>query len=276
MRVPSPALEPTLFAYSVREGGALRTSPELALKRVLAAGLPRVYELGPCLRARESGPWHASEFLMLEWYRAGATLPDLMYEVQDLVGTVAQALAQPAPAAWSRHPVRELFLQMCGLDLRSCSASDLSSRDPEDWDTAFFRRYLEEIEPRLTHPCFVEGWPASQAALATVRTDRDYARCERFEAYLGGIEIANAFQELGDARELRQRWIEANQERRAAGEPPHPIDELALDAIDRLPRCAGIALGVERLVAVLCGWRGIGPAQVPTTISDAQPTASAR
>lgn len=267
VRVPSPALEPTLHAYAVHGGGALRTSPELALKRAVASGLPRVYEIGPCLRARESGPWHAPEFLMLEWYRVGASLADLMAEVEALVAVAARALDRPAPGPWRRLRVREIYQRTCGIDLATCTAAELSPRDPDSWDDAFFRRFVEEIEPTLTGPVFVERWPADHAALATVRTDGPWPYCERFEAYLDGIELANAFQELGDATELRQRWERANAQRAATGESPHPLDPLALSAIDRLPRCAGIALGIDRLVACLCGWTRLDPGRLDSPLS---------
>jgi lysyl-tRNA synthetase class 2 len=144
-----------------------------------------------------------------------------------------------------------------GIDPAVAGAAELSPRDPDDWDTAFFRRWIERVEPHLTAPTFVTEWPASQAALATVRTDGPWPVAERFEAFLGGVELANAFQELGDARELRRRWRASSAARVAHGEPPHPIDEAFLAAVDRLPRAAGIALGVERLVAALLGWDGI-------------------
>lgn len=259
--VPSAAMEPTLFAFPAA-GGALRTSPEMALKRVLAGGLPRIYELGPVFRAREAGPWHRDEFLMLEWYRAGATLPDLMSEVTGLCDAAADALGVPRPGPWRRRTVRDLFSESTGIDLAHAGAAELSARDAHDWDTAFFRRWIEDVEPGLTNPTFVEAWPASQAALATVRTDGPWPFAERFEAFLGGVELANAFQELGDAAALRERWVRANQARTAAGEVPHPIDEHFLAAVAQLPRAAGIALGVDRLVAALLGWDGIAPGWV--------------
>ena len=254
--VTSGALEATLDAFEVPGLGQLRTSPEMALKRVLAAGLPRIYELGPCYRDNESGPWHRSEFWMLEWYRAGASLPDLMREVQALVDVAAEAVGAEPVGPWRRASVRALFLESTGLDLARVTTRELSDRDP-DWDTAFFRRWIEDVEPRLTGPTFVEAWPASQAAMASVRRDGALPIAERFEVFLGGSELANAFQECVDADALRVRWEAENRERVSRGQPPHPLDEAFLDAVDRMPRTAGIALGVDRLLAVLCGWEGI-------------------
>ncbi len=256
VRVPSPAMEEQLFALEA-EGAFLRTSPELALKRVVASGLPRVYELGPCFRGRESGGWHGTEFLMLEWYRVGAQLPDLMDEVESLVAAVAAGLEVPAPAAWRRETVRGAFLATTGLDLATADARTLSPRDADNWDDAFFRRWVEEVEPRLTGAVFVSDWPASQAALAKARTDGDWPVAQRFEAFLGGVELANAFLELIDAGEQARRWRAAQANREAAGEVPYPLDDAFLQAVGHLPTTSGIALGFDRLVAVLCGWGDI-------------------
>lgn len=255
--VPSPALEEHLHAVRA-EGGFLRTSPEFALKRVLAHGLGRIYEIGPCFRAREHGSWHRQEFTMCEWYRAGASLPDLMDEVEQLVSASAQALGVAEPGPWRRTTVRALFLEHTGLDLAMATASDLSPVD-EGWDDAFMRRWVSDVEPRLTGALFVSDWPASQAALARVHTDGDWPVAARFEAFLHGVELANAFLELTDPVEQRRRFLAANQARLAAGESEHPIDEALIAAVGRIPRTAGIALGVDRLVAALMGWPGIGP-----------------
>lgn len=258
--VPSPAMEEHLYPVAA-DGGWLRTSPEFALKRVVAAGLPRIYEVGPCFRDRESGPWHGREFLMVEWYRAGAHITDLMDEVEAVVAAAAAALERPAPP-WRRTTVRQLFAR-AGVDLTTASAAQLSPRDPDDWDAAFFRRWLDDVEPNLSPGgLFVRDWPASQAALAEVRTDGDWPVAERFEAYLDGIELANAFQELVDSREQRRRFHRANAARSAAGEPPHPVDEALIEAVGRMPRTAGIALGVDRLVAAVAGWEGIDRGRV--------------
>lgn len=248
--VPSPAMERHLFALRA-ERGFLRTSPEFALKRVLASGLHRIYEIGPCWRAREQGQWHGTEFTMLEWYRAGASLTDLMDEVEGVVACAAIAIGVPAPH-WERRTIPELFKTVAGVDLRYASREDLSDRDPT-WDDAFTRRWVDQIEPTLHGAQFISEWPASQAALAQVRAAR-WPVAERFEAFLDGVELANAFLELLDAGEQRRRFACENTARIAEGEEPHPVDEGLITAVGRMPTAAGIALGIDRLVAALCGW----------------------
>lgn len=265
LEVPTPALvrsaglEPHLHPLQVADG-FLRTSPEFALKRVVASGMPRVYEIGPCWRDRELGTWHGREFTMLEWYRVGASLPDLMAEVGELVAVAAHALKRHDPGPFSRITVRELFARD-GVDLARASAEDLSPSDT-GWDDAFFRRWVDRIEPSLTGALVVEAWPASQAALARVRDDGDWPVAERFEVYLHGIELANAFLELTDASEQRARFAEANALRIAMGERPNPVDEAFVEAVGRLPPTAGIAMGVDRLVAALTGADGIAGGRV--------------
>lgn len=259
--VPSPAMEPTLFGVPAGDGW-LRTSPEFALKRALAAGLGRVYEIGPCFRDREHGPWHRREFTMLEWYRAGAHLSDLMDEVEDLLATIADAIGRPRPTGWRRTTVRALFTEATGVDPWPLSAAALSPRDADSWDAGFFRRWLDEVEPRMTQPLFVSDWPASQAALARV-VERPWGRvAERFEVYLNGIELGNAFYELTDAEELRRRFVASAAARAADGEAPHAVDEALITAVGRMPPTAGIAMGFDRVVAVLAGWDGVAPGRV--------------
>lgn len=260
--VASPAMEEHLHAVPAG-GGFLRTSPEFALKRALGAGLGRVYEIGPCLREREVGDWHRREFTMCEWYRVGATLPDLMDEVELVVAAAARAVGA-APPAWRRTTVRALVLEHTGIDLATASASDLSPAHDEGWDDAFVRRWVADVEPRLDGALFVGDWPASLAALARIRDDGDggWPVALRFEAYLDGIELANAFDELRDPAEQRRRFVAANAARIAAGEAPHPIDEALIDAVGRMPPTCGIAVGVDRLVAALCGWSGIARGRV--------------
>lgn len=259
--VPSPAMEEHLHAVAAADGW-LRTSPEFALKRAVAAGLHRIYEIGPCFRDREWGSWHGREFLMLEWYRAGADLPDLMDEVVGLVDAAADALAVPRPGPWRRVTVRELFLEITGVDLATAGVVELGGDRDDGWDDAFFRRWVNDVEPRLTAPLLIEDWPASQAALARVRRDDEWPVACRFEVFLGGVELANAFLELTDPGEQRRRFTSSNAARMAAGEAPHPVDERLIEAVGRMPRTSGIAMGLDRLVAALSGWDGIGRGRI--------------
>jgi lysyl-tRNA synthetase class 2 len=265
LEVPTPVLvrsagmEEHLHPVPAADG-FLRTSPEFALKRVVASGLPRVYEIGPCLRGREHGRWHGREFTMLEWYRVGAGLADLMEEVGALVGVAAGALGVPDPGPFERVTIRSLF-EADGVDLTRATPREIA--DEDGWDDAFFRRWVERIEPRLTGACIVEDWPASQAALAQVRDDGDWPVAERFEVFLNGVELANAFLELTDAAEQLHRFHASNALRARAGEAPNPVDTAFVEAVGRMPPTAGIALGIDRLVAALCGWDGIGDGRVP-------------
>jgi lysyl-tRNA synthetase class 2 len=235
--VPSPALEEHLEAVKVGDR-FLHTSPEFAMKRVLAAGLPRIYQIGPCFREEEAGVHHAREFTMLEWYRAGAGTAELMDEVEALIGTAAEALGQ-APPLFTRRAIDSLIKD---------------EGDPDAW----FHTWVDRVEPTLTAPTIVHGYPPWQAALARIRD----GRADRFEVYLGGIELGNAFAELLDAQELRDRWQASSAARAKAGRPPHPVDEAFLDAVARMPRCAGIAIGIDRLIMALTGAAHIADVQV--------------
>ncbi|NCG17957.1 MAG: EF-P lysine aminoacylase GenX [Rhodobacterales bacterium] len=261
--VPSPAMEEHLYALAADDGW-LRTSPEFSLKCVMAAGLGRIYEIGPCWRAREQGPWHGTEFLMLEWYRAGAELVNLMDEVKSLVQVAFEAVGRPAPTPWRRTTVRDLFIEHTGIDLRTASAVDLSSQD-DDWDEAFFRRWITEVEPKLQGSTIVEDWPASQAALAQIRDDQPWPVAKRFEVYIDGIELANAFFELIDTQAQSQLFDAANKARLLMGETPHPVDYELIAAVGKMPRTSGIAMGLDRLVAAACGWPSIDPGRVRRT-----------
>lgn len=262
-RVSQPGVESTLYAVP-SAGRWLRTSPELALKRVVASGLPRIYEIGPCFREEESSPWHRQEFLLLEWYRVGATLPNLMDEVEALVRAAAIAVGVSPPERWRRISVRALFREQLGVDPWTDPPEVLSPQDPDDPQSGFFRRWVADIEPTLTQPTFVTAWPPAQAAAAQVRQRPDGAYAERFEAYLEGVELANAFAELTHEPTQRRRLLRTAKEQAADDRPVWPVDEAFLDAVGRLPPTSGIALGVDRLVAVLMGWPGIGPGRVET------------
>lgn len=234
--VPTAAIEEHLEA--VPAGGAwLHTSPELAMKRVVAAGLPRIYQIAPCFREEELGCHHRREFTLLEWYRVGAGTEELIDEVQELVGVAAGAIGEPPPP----------------FTIRS-AAKLLTEPDPLRW----FHQWVDRIEPTLNGAVIVRDYPAWQAALARIRGEV----ADRFELYLGGLELANAFAEETDGAEIRERQAAANAARIRAGRAPHPVDEAFLAALDRMPRCAGIALGIDRLVMALTGAPDIGLVQV--------------
>ena len=196
---------------------------------------------------------------MLEWYRAGAALPDLMREVESLVNTAYEAVGRVAPA-FRRTTVRDLFAQH-DIDLTRATPSDLCATET-DWDTAFFHFWVSHIEPSFDGALFVEDWPASQCALATVRDDGDWPTTQRFEAYVDGIELANAFYELVDTTEQRRRFMRSNEQLLAAGESANPIDEPFIEAVGNMPPTSGIALGVDRLVALAIGLDGIACARL--------------
>lgn len=228
--VRSPALEEHLEALRVGDLW-LHTSPEFALKRVLALGLPRIFSITPCYRAEEWGPLHSTEFTMLEWYRTGTDYRGIMQDCEGLLRAAARTIDLELPEF--RHVTVE---EACGGPL------------PDD-PTEAMRFWVNEVEQTLQQPTFVRDYPADQAAFATVRG----TIAERFELYWKGTELGNAFTELLDPDELVQRWQANNRARQAAGRPPYPIDERVVAAVATHPRCGGMALGVDRLVMLLTG-----------------------
>lgn len=273
-RVVCPGLEPHLFPLSAGEDRWLITSPELHLKRALAAGAERVFELARVWRGEENGPWHLTEFTMLEWYRAFSGLESLIEDLKELFPRLARAagiapesvlgcdLTQP----FERLTVRGAVARWTGLDLaglreRSALAQALTTLGIEhstedDWDDLFFRLFLERVEPHLGsgRVTILSEYPASQAALANVRPDPEWPVALRFEVYAGGIELANAFDELTDSVEQRRRH-EADREFRRDHRRELPgLDEAFLSALGAgHPPAAGIALGIDRAVALLLG-----------------------
>jgi elongation factor P--(R)-beta-lysine ligase len=242
--VKSPALEEHL--HPVRAGnGYLHTSPEFAMKRVLAMGLPRIFSITPCFRDEEVGCHHGQEFTMLEWYRAGAGYREVMEEclglLQDVAATVGVDIGETQTLTWAQAYVRYT-----------------GSEAPAD-EIEAMRVWVNDIEPKLQAPTFIIDYPANQAAFATVRGDI----AERFELYWRGVELANAFTELLDPVELRERWSASGVARAEAGREPHPIDERVISAVSRHPRAGGIALGVDRLVMLLSGARSIHEVRLP-------------
>jgi len=236
----------------------LRTSPEFPLKRLLAAGVGDCYELGRVFRNGEAGGRHNPEFTMLEWYRVGWDHRQLMAETIDLVEA---ALAQQGRrAAVLVESYRQLFLDELGLDPVTASIDELRlplaayDIDPEgltrdDWLDLLITHKLQPNFPR-ERITVIHDYPASQCALARIRPGEP-PMAERFELYLGPYELANGYHELNDAKEQRARFENDNARRRARGLREVPIDERLLDVLGAMPDCAGVALGVERLLMCL-------------------------
>ena len=253
VRIPAPANEPHIRPPA--SGRAfLRASPELQMKRLLAAGLGRLYQIGPCFREGERGDRHAPEFTMLEWYRAPGGWEDVLRDAERLVLSAAAALhgagsarvpfrggSLDLAAPWERVPVREAYRRWAGWD------------PVEAWDADRFDLDMAlKVEPALPRDRAVVlfGYPAQAASLARLSPD-DLRVAERWELYLGGMEIANAFGELADPAEQRRRFEAARDEKIVCGEPPMPLDEDFLADLARMPPAGGAALGVDRLAMVL-------------------------
>ncbi|MBB4264408.1 EF-P lysine aminoacylase EpmA [Roseospira visakhapatnamensis] len=292
----SPGLEPHLRAFRTAwtppDGRRaqplyLHTSPEFTMKKLLAAGLPAVFQMARVFRDGERSAAHHPEFTMLEWYRAGTDYADLMTETEALVAACQDAAggdplrwnggAADARLPWRLVSVAEAMAEHAGVDLMACLPPE-PARDPDPaplaaearrlgltvgaadrFDDVFFRIFLEHVEPRLGFgvPTILYDYPLCMAALSR-RKAADPRLAERFEVYVCGLELANAFSELIDPVEQRARFeADLALKERLYGER-YPIDEDFLDALAHgLPECAGIALGIDRLVMLCAGARRI-------------------
>lgn len=259
--------EPNIESFNTRfsghiDAGArerwLRTSPEYPLKRLLAAGVGDCYELGRVFRNGEAGGRHNPEFTMLEWYRVGWDHRRLMQETIDLVEAALAMVGRRAEVVVTSY--RQLFLDELGIDPAHAPVDDLrallagSGIAPEglghdDWLDLLITHRLQPAFPR-DRITVIHDYPASQCALARIRPGEP-PLAERFELYLGRYELANGYHELNDAAEQRARFERDNTVRRARGLREVPLDERLLGVLDAMPGCAGVALGVERLLMCL-------------------------
>lgn len=255
------------FALDTDDGGRwLQTSPENHMKRLLAAGSGPIYRMGPVFRAGECGRWHGPEFTLLEWYRPGFTDVDL---IEDVAGLVA---ALGGPATWTSSPYPDLIRQHTGLDMHDCSDAELAGwcdsaglQDARRMGRDSLLDYIMGvcIGPQLGREQleFVTHFPASQAALARL-DPQDDRLARRFELYWQGVELANGFYELTDAEEQRRRFVAESAMRGRESLPVIPVDEDLLAALAHgLPEVSGVALGLDRLYALLLNCPGIAPVQ---------------
>ncbi len=274
--VPVPGEEVHLAAFATERQGPdgarhplwLHTSPEFAMKRLLVGGAGKIFQFARVWRNGEGSDTHAAEFTMLEWYAPGMGMAGLIGETQALLQAVlppvvtcrgvSTTLARPEVLSMA-----EAFARHAGVDLLACdtapalaAAAGVALRPGEDWEDLFFRLLLGRIEPVIgrERATFLTHWPAAQAALAR-RDPADPRVALRFELFVCGMELANAFVELTDAAEQRARFV-ADRARRVAlsGVPGWPLDEDFLAALEHgMPEGAGIALGFDRLAMIAAG-----------------------
>ncbi|MBW2016261.1 MAG: EF-P lysine aminoacylase GenX [Deltaproteobacteria bacterium] len=247
--IPAPA--PELHIDAVAAGGAfLHTSPELCMKRLLSAGYPRIFQIAKCFREGERGGLHLPEFTLLEWYRAGFDYTDLMKECEELIRFVAEYLGHGEVLTYQGREVK-LERPWERLTLGAAFERYAHISVEEALESGRFDEILAlEIEPHLgsPKPVFLYDYPAPLAALSRLKPGEDGV-AERFELYLGGgLELANAFTELTDAREQEERFLREREKRASLGKKTYPLPERFLEDLPRMPPSAGIALGVDRLV----------------------------
>ena len=236
----------------------LQTSPEFAMKVLLAGGSGSIYQIAKVFRNGERGRLHSPEFTMLEWYRPELNLGELMDEVAALLQTITSYSESV------RFSYKEVFSQYLNINILVCSKDELQKLaikklpsfsgdfylDRDGWLELLMSQVIEPELASLKKPVFIYNFPASQAQLAKVKLDNDGEQvAARFELYAGGLEVANGYDELLDAKELRKRFEYDNQQRLKLGKAEMPIDEKLLAAMDLgLPPCTGVALGLDRLL----------------------------
>lgn len=235
VRIAAPAPEEHIDCPEVVGGGYLRASPELQMKKLLAAGMEKIYQIGPCFRDGEKGARHNPEFTMLEWYRKNATYLDIK---RDLEGLLLE-LGVGEGCRFCTLTVREAYRKYANWD------------PWENWDQDRFDFDMAtKIEPAIKElggGVFLMDYPLEAASLALSRGDV----AERWEFYFGGMELANAFTELCDSTEQKRRFEKAKAARKLLKEADYPIDQEFIDCLPQIGSAAGIALGVDRLVMVL-------------------------
>lgn len=282
--VAKPGMEPHLDPFETelrtpageRHDAYLITSPEYAMKKLLAGGFSRIYQLGKCFRNGEgSGGRHNPEFTMLEWYRAGTDYLGLMDETEELMKTVAKEVDGPGATfasemPWERLSVKDAFAKYAGIDLDRAIADPMFQFEAAasnqimaplsglSWEDRFFRVFLNDIEPHLgkERPVFLYDYPVSMAALSRPSA-RDPRYAERFELYIDGLELTNAFSELTDAAVQRKRFEEERALRHSLGKTDLGLDEEFLSSLAEMPEAGGISLGVDRLLMLLAGEKDI-------------------
>ena len=253
VRIPAPAPEEHIDCPPVVGGGYLRASPELQMKKLLAAGMDKIYQIGPCFREGERGSRHNPEFTMIEWYRRGANYLDIKRDLESLLEglVVADSRSGRAEGENILLRVRDAYLRYAGWDPWE-----------GDWDQDRFDFDMAtKIEPAIKElggVVFLMDYPPQAASLAklttalpTTNNPRPTTYAERWEFYWDGMELANCFTELCDRDEQKLRFEKAKEARKLLKEADYPIDSEFIDCLPKIENAAGVALGVDRLVMVL-------------------------
>lgn len=258
IRVPCPGIDPYLDALPAGSGFYLATSPELQMKRLLGLKIPCIYQLTHAFRANERGALHNAEFSLLEWYRTNTDYLGIMDETEAMLKVIIEDLDLDKSSApkyafpFDRIYVDDLFKALAGW------------QPSRNWnEDRYFFDWVEKIEPFLASQkgVFVIDFPAPIAALAKIKESNPLVS-ERFELFMHGIEIANAFTELTDHQEQAERFKEARKKRLLLGKEVYAVDEKFLAALQAgIPECGGIALGIDRLIMAVLGLRDIAMVQ---------------
>ncbi len=274
---PIPGMEPhltpfetTLSTPHTKTKLYLNTSPELQMKKLLGAGFGNIFQITKVFRNGEiNGPLHNPEFTMLEWYREKADYNNIMKDCEELITSLTiknqityQNKKINLSLPWKRISVHELFMKYCKINLlknktykqfkNTAQKHKYDTKACKTWDDIYFKIFLNHIEPNLPNdPIFIYDYPASQAALAKISSKNSFF-AERFELYIAGIELTNAFSELIDPKEQKTRLQQEQKLRKKLGKTVFDIDEEFLSHLESIQHpCAGIALGIDRLLMIL-------------------------
>jgi lysyl-tRNA synthetase class 2 len=252
VRAPAIAPEPCIIPFE-SEDWFLAASPELHMKRMLAAGYEKLFQFSRCFRRGERGRWHNPEFTMLEWYRAGADYNQIIRDIELLVTGLAEKLGFnksieyggqkiDISLPWPRLTVKEAFINSAGWN-------PVADCDARRFDIDFVDKVLPSFNPR--RPTVMADYPAPMASLARLKPE-DSGVAERAEVFIGGLELANAYSELANAAEQELRFREALEQIRREQSREMPMPLRFIESVDSLPPCGGVALGIDRLVMLFC------------------------
>ena len=252
IRIPAPAPEAHIDAVTTGDW-YLQTSPELCMKRLLAAGFSRIFQICKCFRHKERGTRHLPELTMLEWYRTSHNYVDLMDECEALICSVARQITgdqiisyQGRPIhlgnPWTRMSVAAAFQRYASMAMENALEAD-----------CFDEIMVNEIEPNLgsPSPLFLYDYPAPHGALARLKP-QNHLLAERFELYIAGVELCNGFSELNDPAEQQARFEKEQRLRKSFGHPVYPMPQKFLTTLKDMPDACGNALGIDRLVMLFC------------------------